>query len=82
MSSYLLEHLLDNYQSEGKFILNKNDVKFGLKDVVLISRLRVAPTYFEPTEMQKPSSEDRFFPEIKTLATRRTIKPFFIVDSE
>lgn len=81
MLSYFLEHLLDNYQGERKFILNKNEVKFRLKDVVLISRLRVAPTYFELTEVQKPS-KDRFCPEIKKLATRKTIRPIFIVDSE
>lgn len=51
MSAYLLEHLFDNCQGEGMFDLNINEVKMGLKDVALITRLRAA-TNFKLTEAQ------------------------------
>lgn len=37
-----LEQLLDNYQGKEKFLLENNEVKFGLEDVSLISGLTVA----------------------------------------
>lgn len=35
MLGFLMEHLLDNYQGVGVFSLNDNDLKMGLKEVVI-----------------------------------------------
>lgn len=36
MSGFLMEHLVDCYSGKGVLILNNNEVKMGLKDVVYI----------------------------------------------
>lgn len=41
MSGSLMEHLVDFYQGEGVFSLNKNEFKMRLKDLALIPGLRV-----------------------------------------
>lgn len=38
----------------GAFVQNNNEVNIGLGDVDLISRLRVVPTDFKPSEIQQP----------------------------
>lgn len=50
MSGYLLKNLLENYQDKGIFIINDNGVKTGLKDVMLISELKIAKADFKASK--------------------------------
>lgn len=52
----------------GVFSLNKNEIKMGLKDVTLISVLRVANPSFKHNGIDELTSEDRFFLEVKQLS--------------
>lgn len=65
MSAYWVEHLIENYQGSGICILNDNEVKMDLKDVTLISGLKVAKTNFRPTKASHPTCRDRYFLRIK-----------------
>lgn len=75
-----MEHLKQNYQDNRIFNLDDNEVKMGLKDVALISRMKVADTKFNPTETSHPMFRE-YFLELKKLHTRKSINPFLVVDS-
>lgn len=53
MSGYLVEHLLENYQAKGVFVLNDNEVKMDLKYVALISEMNVVKTDWPPTNQSE-----------------------------
>lgn len=52
-----MDHMLDCYQVDDNFTLNNIEVKMGLKDMTLISGLKVAYSAFRPsvTRMSKSS---------------------------
>lgn len=77
MLGYLVEYLIENYHDIGFFILNGNELKMYLKDVALISGLKVVKIDFRQIE----ASNLTIVWELKDLGTRRSIKSFLEVDS-
>lgn len=67
-----MEHLLDGYQGEGMFTLNKNEVEIALKDVVSISILGVVNPDFKPNTTEEPTFKDKFFLMLNKLTIRRS----------
>lgn len=49
------EHLLEIYQDDGVFFFNDNEVRMGLKDVALISRLRLYSSFLKQASIEDPS---------------------------
>lgn len=65
MSSFLIEYLLDMYQSKRIFLSLTILNIFGLRDITLNSRLNFVCPAIRKTYVQVPSFKDRFFLEIK-----------------
>lgn len=65
MSSFLIEYLLDMYQSKWIFLSLTILNIFGLRDITLNSRLNFVCPAIRKTYVQVPSFKDRFFLEIK-----------------
>lgn len=61
MLVYLLEHLLENYHGKETFLLNGKEFKLVLKDVALISEIKVVKTNIKPTEVNWRSGFRGFF---------------------
>lgn len=58
-------YLIDNYQGDGTFVLKENEVKMGLKNMTLISEMKVVKTNFKPTEASYSTFSARYFSKIK-----------------
>lgn len=72
ISGFLVEYLLDVYQNKGIFILDETKVKFGWRDMILISGLNIASHAMRETSVQVSSFKDRYFVGIKQVATKRS----------
>lgn len=77
MSGYLMEHLIENYQYKWIFILNNKEVKMGLKNVALISIMKIVKTEFKPTEAWNPLFRDRYFLGIEKVTYQETNQSVF-----
>lgn len=80
-SGYFVEHMIENYQRNRIFILNYNEVKMELKNVALISIMKVVKTDFKPTDRTPYTFRERYFVEIQRMTYMKLINSFSTVDS-
>lgn len=58
MKGFLMEYLVDCYQSEGVFVFNKREVRLGLRDVALLLGLRVVNLSCSPNSIEETNFKD------------------------
>lgn len=72
---------IENYLDNGIFILNDSKVKMVLKDVALISIMKVVRSTLNQLKRRTSRLGNDIFSKLETLHTKESINPFFIIDS-
>lgn len=73
----LLELFFENYQENGIFAIDDNEVKMLLKDVALISGMNVVKIDFKPTKARHPTFRNRFLPGFEKISYQQISQSVF-----